>query len=115
MIMLELLHDAYYAEHVPENITHSSLVHMSIYLANGMVTAFETNAKKHFVEYVERFVNISWKEDHDGGLQSTGEQQANFCIKSPQIQNSLARNEKRTGLLIKLIAHAHFVVPQPTY
>ena len=32
------------------------------YLAIEVITMYETNVKQHFVEYVERFVNVSWEK-----------------------------------------------------
>ena len=32
------------------------------YLAIDVITMYETNIKQHFVEYVERFVNVSWEK-----------------------------------------------------
>ncbi len=30
------------------------------YMAKEVITAYENNIKQHFVEYVERFVNVFW-------------------------------------------------------
>jgi hypothetical protein len=32
------------------------------YLAIDVITMYETNVKQRFVEYVERFVNVSWEK-----------------------------------------------------
>jgi hypothetical protein len=32
------------------------------YLAIEVITMYETNVKQHFVEYVERFVNVAWEK-----------------------------------------------------
>jgi trehalose-6-phosphate synthase len=43
------------------------------YLAIDIITMYENNIKQHFVEYVERFVNVSWKEGTDRNHQEAQE------------------------------------------
>ena len=32
------------------------------YLAIGILTMYENNIKQHFIEYIERFVNVVWRK-----------------------------------------------------
>jgi hypothetical protein len=57
---------AFYEEHYrPSVVGELNYRHLSTvldYLAIDVITMYETNIKQHFVEYVERFVNVSWEK-----------------------------------------------------
>ncbi len=65
---------AFYSEHYEPHmkIQHSVLDFSKLnyrhlktvldYLSTDVITMYETNIKQHFVEYVERFVNVSWRK-----------------------------------------------------
>jgi hypothetical protein len=57
---------AFFEEHYrPSVVGELNYRHLSTvldYLAIDVITMYETNIKQHFVEYVERFVNVSWEK-----------------------------------------------------
>lgn len=57
---------AFYKEHYkPCVVGRLNYRHMSTvleYLAIDVITMYENNIKQHFVEYVERFINVSWEK-----------------------------------------------------
>jgi len=57
---------AFYKEHYEPSVTETlNYRHMNTvldYLAIDVITMYENNIKQHFVEYVERFVNVSWEK-----------------------------------------------------
>jgi transposase len=111
MDMLQAFHDVYYATYLHENITFSSLDNMLTYLADGMVTVLETNIKQHFVEYVERFVNVAM--DKKGCLENlkTKEEKQEF-VSSLRRYKVCLLERRNQELPEQLLPHASFVVPQ---
>jgi hypothetical protein len=114
MERLKAFHESYYAPCLHEDIPLSSLDNMLSYLADGMVTVFQTNIKQHFVEYLERFVNIVM--DKKGKLQAlkTKEERHAF-VSLLRRYKTLLLERKTEGLPQELVEHASLVVPQRPY
>ena len=60
---------AFYEEHYKpltqnETITYTNLNNILDYLKNSILTVYENNIKLHFVEYVERYINVIWKKQY---------------------------------------------------
>ena len=112
METLKTFHEAHYAPLMQETVPiPSGLDNMLSYLADGMVTVFETNIKQHFVEYVERFVNVVMDKKARMGAFTTKEEKRDFVSALRRYKVLLLGNE-REGLSDELLPHASFIVPQ---
>jgi hypothetical protein len=60
---LRAFYEAHYKPSVVgEELNYRYLSTVLDYLAVDVITMYETNINQHFVEYVERFVNVSWEK-----------------------------------------------------
>lgn len=93
---------------------NSNYENMLKYLADSMVTVYETNIKQHFVEYVERFVNVVLdKKARINSLASKEEKRA-FVSELRQYK-TLVLSNSRQGLPPQLLPHAAHIVPQRAF
>jgi hypothetical protein len=58
---------AFYTEHYkpytqPEQLNYEYMSNILSYLCEDIITMYENNIQLHYVEYVERFVNVVWKK-----------------------------------------------------
>ena len=58
---------AFYAEHYqpytqPEQLDYEYMSNVLSYLCEDILTMYENNIQAHYVDYVERFVNVVWKK-----------------------------------------------------
>lgn len=58
---------AFYTEHYkpytqPENLDYEYMSNVLSYLCEDIMTMYENNIQIHYVDYVERFVNVVWKK-----------------------------------------------------
>jgi len=59
---LRAFYEAHYRPSMVGELNYRNLSTVLEYLAIDVITKYETNIKQHFVEYVERFVNVSWEK-----------------------------------------------------
>lgn len=59
---LKSFYDLHYSEFQDEELTYTHLNTVLDYLAISIVTMYENNIKQHFIEYIERYVNVTWKK-----------------------------------------------------
>jgi hypothetical protein len=59
---LRAFYEAHYKPSMVGELNYRYLNTVLEYLAIDVITMYETNIKQHFVEYVERFVNVSWEK-----------------------------------------------------
>ena len=59
---LRAFYEAHYKPSVVGELNYRNMTTVLEYLAIDVITMYETNIKQHFVEYVERFVNVSWEK-----------------------------------------------------
>ena len=116
MTTLKTFHDAHYAPLMTNETIclPTGLDNMLSYLADEMVTVFETNIKQHFVEYVERFVNVVMNKKARMDDLTTKEEKRAFISELRRYKVLLLGNE-REGLPAELLEHASSVVPQRAY
>lgn len=58
--VLKEFHEQHYKSSMIDELNYRDMTGTLDYLATDVVTMYENNIKQHFVEYVERFVNVSW-------------------------------------------------------
>ena len=58
----ELYNNEFKELNVDENLDYLNMNTILDYLATDIKTMFDNNIKQHYIEYVERFVNIFWKK-----------------------------------------------------
>ena len=116
MTTLKTFHDAHYAPLMTNETIclPTGLDNMLSYLADGLVTVFETNIKQHFVEYVERFVNVVMNKKATMDELTTKEAKRAFVSQLRRYKVLLLGNE-REGLPAELLEHASSIVPQRAY
>jgi transposase len=59
---LKAFYEEHYKPSVVGELNYRHLTTVLDYLAIDVITMYETNIKQHFVEYVERLVNVSWEK-----------------------------------------------------
>ena len=59
---LKTFYTTHYKPSVVGKLNYRHMNTVLDYLAIDVITMFENNIKQHFVEYVERFVNVSWEK-----------------------------------------------------
>jgi len=59
---LKAFYEAHYRPSMVGELDYRHLSTVLDYLAIEVITMYETNVKQHFVEYVERFVNVAWEK-----------------------------------------------------
>jgi len=59
---LKAFYEVHYKPHVVGQLNYRHMNTVLDYLAIDVITMYENNIKQHFVEYVERFVNVSWEK-----------------------------------------------------
>ena len=59
--MLKAFHSEHYEPHMYSGLNYKHMNTVLDYLSTDVITMYETNIKQHYVEYVERFVNVSWR------------------------------------------------------
>ena len=67
-----------------EELNYTNLNTVLDYLKLTVLTVYETNIKSHFVEYVERYVNVMWKKQ--------------FLTQKIKSKTTLTKKEKETKL-----------------
>jgi hypothetical protein len=67
-----------------EELNYTNLNTVLDYLKLTVLTVYETNIKSHFVEYVERYVNVMWKKQ--------------FLTQKIKSKTTLTKKEKETNL-----------------
>ena len=60
--MLKEFYDLHYSEFQPETLSYQHLNTTLDYLAISIVTMYENNIKQHYIEYIERYVNVIWRK-----------------------------------------------------
>ena len=105
----------FYIEHYKETITTNevlSYTHMNTildYLTIDTITIYETNIKQHYVEYVERFINILFERKQKVSSMTKDETSA-FYSKLRKIKNTILDGNK--DLPTELSEHIKFLIPQ---
>jgi hypothetical protein len=59
---LKTFYEAHYKSSMVGQLNYRHLNTVLDYLAIDVITMYENNIKQHFVEYVERFVNVTWEK-----------------------------------------------------
>ena len=59
---LRVFYNLHYKEFKHEELHYTHMNTILDYLADSIVTMYENNIEQHFVSYIERFVNVSWKK-----------------------------------------------------
>jgi transposase len=116
MKTLETFHLTHYKPLMHNEVIHlnSDYENMLKYIADSMVTCFETNIKQHFVEYVERFVNIVMDKKATITTLASKEEKRAFASDLRRYKTLLLSNT-RQGLPPQLLPHAAHIVPQRTF
>jgi hypothetical protein len=89
---------AFHREHYKPTMTHGealSYKNMNTvlsYLTTDLLTVFETNIKQHYVEYVERFINVVFMKKEKCASMSK-EDKASFTASLRKIKNQLLNGE----------------------
>jgi hypothetical protein len=105
----------FYNEHYKETITTNevlSYTHMNTildYLTIDTITIYETNIKQHYVEYVERFINILFEQKQKVSNMTKDETNV-FYSKLRKIKNTILDGNK--DLPTELSEHIKFIIPQ---
>ena len=62
---LKLFYDEHYKQVISdEKLDYTHLNTVLDYLTISILTVYENNIKQHYVEYVERYVNVVWKKNY---------------------------------------------------
>lgn len=59
---LRIFYDLYYREIQVDELNYVHMNTVLDYLAVDTVTMYENNIKQHFIEYIERYVNVVWRK-----------------------------------------------------
>jgi hypothetical protein len=59
---MRAFYEEHYKPYVVGELDYRNMTTVLDYLATEVITMYETNVKQRFVEYVERFVNVSWEK-----------------------------------------------------
>lgn len=59
---LKVFYDTHYKDLQKEELNYRYMNTVLDYLAIDIITMYENNIKQHFVEYVERYVNVVWRK-----------------------------------------------------
>ena len=59
---LKSFYEAHYEAYIAEKLDYTHLNTVLDYLAIDVITMYENNIKVHYVEYVKKFVNVSWNK-----------------------------------------------------
>ena len=98
-----------------------SYLHMNTildYMAIEVITMYENNIKQHFVEYVERYVNIIWdkkgtiEEIKTENPENKKEQIRNICNSLTKVKNDLLSPEEKTSSDVKYHAWINEELPK---
>lgn len=57
---LKEFYEQHYKSSMIDELDYCDMTGTLDYLATDVITMYENNIKQHFVEYIERFVNVSW-------------------------------------------------------
>lgn len=88
---------AFHREHYKPTMAHEILSYKNMntvlaYLTTDLLTVFETNIKQHYVEYVERFINVVFGKKEKCPSMSK-EEKAVFCASLRKLKNQLLSGE----------------------
>lgn len=106
---LKEFYDVHYKKQQGEELDYKHMNTVLDYLAIDILTMYENNIKQHFIEYVERFVNVVWRKKEMIKLiqkkfktPKTRQQAANkLCNQLRRIKNDLLYGDKqKTSLRI---------------
>ena len=59
---MRAFYEEHYKPYVVGELDYRNMTTVLDYLATEVISMYETNVKQRFVEYVERFVNVSWEK-----------------------------------------------------
>lgn len=104
-------HSTHYAPLMKDEvITYTHLDNVMKYLCTDVVTAYENNIKQHFVEYIERFVNVFY--DHKEAMKTmTADEKYQFLAKLRKIKKAIM-NQNEADVPQELKEHLKFLLPQ---
>ena len=94
-----------------ELLSYKNLNTMMDYGFDKLVTSYETNIKQHFVEHLERFVNVIMKKKDTLDCLTDQTQKSQFVSQLRKIKNSIL-DQKETDVPEALQPHLPFIMPQ---
>lgn len=111
MATLGKFHLAHYAPLMKDEvITYTHLDNVMKYLCTDVVTSYENNIKQHFVEYIERFVNVFY--DHKEAMKTmSADEKYQFLAKLRKIKKAIM-NQNSANVPQELKEHYKFLLPQ---
>jgi hypothetical protein len=59
---IKVFYEQHYKATMSEELNYRHMNTVLDYLSTDILTMYENNIKQHYVEYVERFVNVSWRK-----------------------------------------------------
>jgi hypothetical protein len=105
---------AFYEEHYKPSVVgeldYRNMTIILAYLATDVITMYETNVKQRFVEYVERFVNVSWDKK---ALVAIIKEQRTTTAQSRAATNALCTQLRR--IKTDLLSHDQSKTADPMY
>lgn len=110
---LRLFYKTYYEPtlETKEPLSYKNLNTMMDYGFDKIVTSYETNIKQHFVEHLERFINVIMKKKETLESISEQEQKKQFTSHLRKIKNSIL-DRKEIDIPEELHQHLPFIMPQ---
>lgn len=107
--------EQFYDEHYPSGqvdpISYKNMNTTLDYLAIDILTCYETNIKQHYVEYVERFVNVLYQKKQQ--LQSLSNNEASaFVNMLRKVKNNILNREEVPA---EVQPHLSKIMPQRTF
>jgi transcription termination factor NusB len=94
-----------------EGLTYKNLNTMMDYGFDKLVTSYENNIKQHFVEHVERFVNVMMDKKETMEQLQTEAQKRQFTNRLRKIKNTIL-DLKNEEIPNALLSHLPFIMPQ---
>ena len=107
--------ELFYDEHYPSGhinpISYKNMNTILDYLGIDILTCYETNIKQHYVEYVERFVNVIFQKKQR--IQSLSKDEASaFVNMLRKVKNKILNGEEVPE---EVQSHLSKIIPQRTF
>lgn len=94
-----------------EILTYKNMNTMMDYACDKLVTSYENNIKQHFVEHLERFVNVMMNKKETMEQLTTPAQKSQFMSQLRKIKTTILCR-KNEGIPNVLLPHLPFIMPQ---
>ena len=99
---LMAFYDRHYKATMSEKLHYRHMNTVLDHLSTDIITMYENNIKQHFVEYVERFVNVSWRKKelvtiikkHKKTVRPQQEATNKLCRQLCRVKNDLLRPDQ---------------------